>query len=153
MRIIILAVANKARGWAREAEQDFLLRLRPFVGCEVALVKPEDEVVGVEVAKKREGERLLARVPAGSFVIACDRAGKQLSSPEFAKKLGQFRDESQSICIIIGGSNGLSDEVLSQAKLKISLGTITFPHELFRIVLLEQLYRSYMILAGKRYHK
>lgn len=153
MKITIIAVASKARGWAGEAEADFCSRLRPFADLTVILVKPEDEVVGIEVAKQREGERMVAKIPDGSLVIACDRVGKMLDSVQLAQKIGTWRDASERVCILIGGSHGFSADVLARTKLAISFGAITLPHELFRIVLLEQLYRGFMILAGKKYHK
>ena len=153
MKVTIIAVASRARGWAGEAEVDFCTRLRPFADLTVVLVKPEDEVVGIEVAKQREGERILTKIPDGSLVVACDRVGKMLDSVQLAQKIRVWRDASEHVCILIGGSHGFSADVLAHTKLSVSFGAITLPHELFRIVFLEQLYRGFMILAGKKYHK
>jgi len=154
MQIRILAVAKKASTWVAEAEADFVKRLQPYAKLKIDLVSPVDEnIFGVAESSKRESENLLKKLAKDEFIIACDLGGKSFTSTELAKKIGELRDASAKICFLIGGSNGLNSEILSRANLKISFGKITLPHELFRVVLLEQIYRSFMILAGKRYHK
>lgn len=154
MQIRILAVAKKSSNWVAEAEADFAKRLQPYTKLKIDLVSPVDEnVFGVAESSKRESQSLLKKISTDEFIIACDLGGKSFTSTELAKKIGELRDASQKICFLIGGSNGLSEEILARANLKIAFGKITLPHELFRVVLLEQIYRSYTILAGKRYHK
>jgi 23S rRNA (pseudouridine1915-N3)-methyltransferase len=154
MQIRILAVAKKASRWVAEAEEDFAKRLQPYAKLKIDLVSPVDEnIFGAAESSTRESQSLLKKIQAEEFVIACDKDGESFTSEKLAEKICNLRDEAQKICFVIGGSNGLNSEILARANLRISFGKITFPHELFRVVLLEQIYRSFMILAGKRYHK
>jgi len=152
--IRIIAVAKKAQNWTAEAETDFLKRIQNCAKIETALISPFDEnSFEVEKSKEMEGEKILAKINSDDFVIACERIGRNLNSEEFAKKLGELRDTSKKVVFIIGGSNGLSSEVLERADLQISFSDLTFPHELFRIMLLEQVYRAITILENRKYHK
>ena len=104
--------------------------------------------------KKREGERLLGQVPAGAVVVALDEGGKTLSSPAFAEKLGNWRDDGiRDVAFIIGGADGLDDAVRKRADLVISFGSQTWPHLLVRGMLAEQIYRAECILSGHPYHR
>jgi 23S rRNA (pseudouridine1915-N3)-methyltransferase len=150
----VLAVGKKASGWIAEAERDYLQRLRHFadIGCD--LVAPEDEhSIGEAACKERESAKLLARCKPDEFVIACDRRGTSFSSEQLAGQLRQLQDRGAKIAILVGGSHGLSDSAMARAHLSIAFSRLTFPHELFRIMLLEQLYRAFSILTGKKYHK
>ena len=154
MQIQILAVGKKPQAWLAAAEADFLTRLAPSTELKIVLVPPEDEnILGAEKAKQKENAKLLAKIPAGFRVVACDRGGVELTSERFAEHLRNWRDASEKVCCVIGGSHGLSSEILQKADLKISFSKLTFPHELFRVLLLEQIYRGFSILAGKKYHK
>lgn len=154
MKIKIIAVGKKPSAWIREAEQDYLTRLKNFTDSEVVLVGPEDEnSLGTEKALTLESAKLAAKIKPSEFVIACDRKGQTFASEQFAKKIQQLLDQGQKLCFLIGGSNGLSPEILKRANLKISFSPLTFPHELFRVLLLEQIYRGFMIMSGRKYHK
>ena len=100
-----------------------------------------------------EGRAVLSRIEAGDYVIAMDVRGKELSSEEIAGKISEIAFNSSRISFIIGGSLGLSDAVRRRADIRISFGRITLPHQLARVVLLEQLYRAFKINAGETYHK
>ena len=105
-------------------------------------------------AKEAEGQRLLAKVSEGDWVVALDIAGEPLSSPQLAQRLQQWNNQGKSrFAFLIGGSLGLSDAVLGRADQRISFGPPTFSHQLFRVMLLEQLYRVCKINAGEPYHK
>ncbi len=107
-----------------------------------------------QALKKREGELLLAQVPAGAVVVALDEAGKTLSSPAFAEKLGRWRDDGvKDVAFIIGGADGLDGAVKKRADLVISFGSQTWPHLLVRGLLAEQVYRAECILSGHPYHR
>jgi 23S rRNA (pseudouridine1915-N3)-methyltransferase len=110
--------------------------------------RPANEVLATE------GERLLKRIPAGAYVIALDREkGRQLSSEEFARKLGSLGVSGRShVAFVLGGPLGLSQELLEKADERLSLGNITLPHALARVVLLEQIYRAVKIERGEKYH-
>jgi 23S rRNA (pseudouridine1915-N3)-methyltransferase len=154
MKIRILAVGRKASGWAAAAEKDYLNRLSHAADISCELVTPEDEhKQGAKAAAAKESARLLARCRPGDFLIACDRCGKPFSSEELAAELRAMQDQGAKICFVIGGSHGLTEHVLTKASLTASFSNLTFPHELFRVMLLEQLYRSFAIISGKKYHK
>ena len=100
-----------------------------------------------------EGRDILGRISGGDFVIALDIRGKEFSSEELARKISDISFNNSRICFIIGGSLGLSDEVKERADLRLSFGKITLPHQLARVVLLEQIYRAFKINSGEAYHK
>lgn len=154
MKIRILAIGRKANGWAAEAEKDFLERLSRCADTTCELTPPLDEHrLGGQACREQESEKLLAKCRPDELVIACDRGGTNLSSQEFSKELGKAQSQGARVCLIIGGSHGLSEHLLKKARLVISFSRLTFPHELFRIMLLEQLYRAFTIITGKKYHK
>jgi 23S rRNA (pseudouridine1915-N3)-methyltransferase len=153
VKIRILAIAKKPQNWAAAAEADFFKRLQNFAEIEIILLAPADENSLAEKAKKIEAEKLLAKISPDDFVLACDPGGRSLSSEDFAEIFRGARDTAKKVVCVIGGSSGLGVEVLARADLKISFSPMTFPHELFRVILLEQIYRAFTILAGKKYHK
>ena len=103
--------------------------------------------------KAREGADLLAALPGSSFVIALDERGEDMTSPDFARLLGERLDQGQSLSFIIGGADGLSDDVRERADRLIRFGRLTWPHQLVRGLLLEQIYRAETILLGHPYHR
>jgi len=155
MKIKIIAVGRKSSGWQKEGETDYLTRLKKMgFDVTVQLVSPEnEEKIGSELASTREGVKILEKISEKEFVIACEPDGLLVSSPDFAARLGRLRDESKDACLLIGGSCGLSDAVLERADLEVSFSKMIWPHELFRVMLTEQLYRAVMILSGRKYHK
>jgi 23S rRNA (pseudouridine1915-N3)-methyltransferase len=100
-----------------------------------------------------EGDRLLARLPTPSLVVACDPGGKSMTSDAFASWLTERRDRGESVAFVIGGAHGLSSVVRERASVRLSLAPWTLPHELARLVLAEQLYRAGTIARGEPYHK
>ena len=153
-RATVVAV-GRLKGWAADGCEDYLGRLRRYFPVEISEVSEEDmnrrptnEVLATE------GERLLRRIPTGAYVIALDREkGKQLSSEEFARKLGSLGLSGRShVAFVVGGPLGLSHELLERADERLSLGNITLPHALARVVLLEQIYRAVKIVRGEKYH-
>lgn len=113
----------------------------------------------VEVEDKRNGgmaaeAELLARVvPDGAALVVLDERGQMLTSPEFAGKLGNWRDQARDICIVIGGADGIDPALRARADLAISFGKMVWPHMLVRVMLAEQLYRAATILGGGPYHR
>ena len=112
------------------------------------LSKAEEEQV-----KSKEGERLLRRLDPKDWAIALTLDGEAPTSERLAEKIGRYRDEGKTLAFIIGGSLGLSAEVLGRADARLRLSNLTLPHRLCRLFLLEQLYRSFKILANETYHK
>lgn len=153
-RATIVAV-GRLKGWAAEGAGDYAKRLRRYFPVEVVEVPEEDlnrkapqEVLDAEAA------RLLRRIPDGAYVIALDRErGKALSSEALARRLETLGLSGNShVAFVLGGPLGLSSEVLRRADAIVSLGEITLPHALARVVLLEQLYRAAKISRGEKYH-
>lgn len=105
------------------------------------------------VQLREEASRLREKVPAGSRLVVLDRVGKPLSSEALAKELDRWRTAAKPVSVVIGGSNGLAPDLVASADLAWSLGPLTLPHELARVVVLEQLYRAWSILRGEPYHK
>jgi len=148
MRITLAAVGRAREGPVRALCDDYVRRLPwPFVLHEIA------DVAG-DGRKERESEKLAAALPEGRLLIALDSRGRQMSSEAFAAWLGARRDEGcRELGFAIGGADGLAPALTSGAGLLLSLGAMTFPHLLARVLLLEQLYRASTILAGHPYHR
>lgn len=106
-----------------------------------------------DYVREREGERILAQVPAGASFIACAEGGKAMTSAAFATWLQSARDNARDLAIAIGGAFGLADAVTAHAAMRLSLAPFTLPHELARVVLAEQVYRAGTIARGEPYHK
>jgi 23S rRNA (pseudouridine1915-N3)-methyltransferase len=104
--------------------------------------------------KKKEGELILAKIPNNSKIILLDEAGETFTSRQFAKKIENFQNQStQNLIFIIGGANGVSEEIKQKANLMLSFGKMTLPHMMIRSVIAEQLYRSFLIINNHPYHK
>lgn len=159
LNITIACVGKLKESYLRDACAEYAKRLSAFCRLQIAEVeeerlpdKPSDAQIAAALAA--EGKRLLARVPAGAALIALCIEGKEMSSPELARRLEQLAVSGTShVVLMIGGSWGLSDEVKSSAALRLSMSPMTFPHQLARVMLLEQLYRAMQISAGGKYHK
>jgi 23S rRNA (pseudouridine1915-N3)-methyltransferase len=140
----------------RKGEEEFLKRLKRFVRYRYIEVKPEKIVKGksdLEIANK-EGQRILSKLEKGDFLIALDKSGKQYSSKNFSSWLKKLSLDIQgSVCFVIGGPVGLSEHVLKNADSILSLSKMTMPHEISRLLLLEQIYRAFTIIEGHKYHK
>lgn len=155
MRITLLVV-GKVRGALADPIQEYEQRIRHYFTFEVVEVKEEPATRGrtPEQVMAAEGERLLGRIPAGAEVVALDRTGRSWSSEELAQHLQRLSVEAHpGVALVIGGAYGLSNEVVSRADRRLSLSTMTLPHELARLVITEQLYRAGTILRGEPYHK
>ena len=159
MKLRIICVGRLKENFYRDAVNEFLKRLSRY--AEVELIELADErapeklsSAELEGVKLSEGRRILEKLREGDTVIALDILGKQLSSTELAEKLSGWMLEGRSrLAFVIGGSNGLSAEVLSRADFRLSFSKMTFSHQIFRVMLLEQLYRAFKINAGEPYHK
>ena len=158
MRLLIAAVGKLKQGPERELFLHYLgraeaagrkLHLSPLAVVEV----PESKAATAKARKAAEGEALLAKILSSHILIALDASGEALSSETFAQRIAKLRDGgAEGVAFVIGGADGLSPELLAKAK-AISLGAMTLPHGLARIVLAEQLYRAATILAGHPYHR
>ncbi|MBM4193239.1 MAG: 23S rRNA (pseudouridine(1915)-N(3))-methyltransferase RlmH [Gemmatimonadetes bacterium] len=152
MRVTIVAVGHPRSAPFAAAAADYEARAARYWPLHVVEVR-EAKLASPSLTAEREGERILAAVPRGAHLVACDERGRGMKSTDFAKWLQRHRERAQDICIVLGGANGLSPAVLSQARESLSLAPWTLPHELARVVLAEQLYRAGTIQRGEPYHK
>ena len=159
MKIDICCVGKVKESSFRDMISEYSKRLSRYANLSILEVQdektPDNASATVEEAiKKKEGERLLGVIKDNAYVIALAIDGKNLSSTELADKINSLGiDRTSHIQFVIGGSLGLSPEVLSRADMKLSFGRMTFPHQLMRVILLEQIYRSYRIINNEPYHK
>ncbi|MBU5424792.1 23S rRNA (pseudouridine(1915)-N(3))-methyltransferase RlmH [Tissierella pigra] len=159
MNIRVVAVGKIKEKYIQEGIKEFLKRLSRY--CSMDIVEIEDEKAPenlsekeMEIVKNKEGERILAKIPQNSFVISLEIKGKQLSSEELSKKIEDLMINGvNDITFVIGGSLGLSNNVTTRSDFKLSFSNMTFPHQLMRLILLEQVYRGWRIIKGEPYHK
>lgn len=155
-KITVIAVGKLKEKFWTAACDEYLKRLRPYAKVSVAEIADVDpaRASGIEAAREREGEAILNAVPEGSRVILMAIEGQQRSSVEFSRHLDELALRGTSdLTFVIGGSDGVSDAVRARADETFSFGPITLPHNLARVVLLEQIYRAYKISRGEPYHK
>jgi 23S rRNA (pseudouridine1915-N3)-methyltransferase len=145
----LLAVGRAKQGPEHELFMRYAKRLRPALELtELA----EGRGAPAEI-KRRESQSLLAALPANAFLVALDEAGEQPGSIDFAKRLEQWLVQPRPLCFVIGGAEGLDRAVIERADRTLSLGALTWPHMLVRVLLAEQLYRARAIAAGHPYHR
>ena len=156
MQITLFTVGKIKDACYRDAAQNYIKRLKHYAvydEIEVREARSGKNARASEI-KEEEGHRLLRALRPNAVVVALDPAGKLCSSETLAKGLTDLRVQSQSrIAFLIGGPFGLAPRVLSRADWRLSLSPMTFPHELARVILLEQLYRAFTIIRGENYHK
>ena len=159
MKITILCVGKLKESFYRDAVNEYRKRLSAYCRTEVIEVADEMTRDGAgaaleEQVRKREGERLLSRISQDAFVITLEIAGKKMDSLQFSDLLQKIWTEGKShIQFVIGGSLGLHPSVSQKADLRLSFSDLTFPHQLMRVILCEQIYRGYRIMNRAPYHK
>jgi 23S rRNA (pseudouridine1915-N3)-methyltransferase len=152
MRITVLAV-GKLRPVFRAAADEYLGRLAHYADAMEIEVREAGKAPSPAEALRREGKRLQERLEPDMLAVALDRGGPAWSSEELAARLERWRAGAKPVAVLVGGSHGLDADVLRNCHERWSLGPITLPHELARVVAYEQLYRGFTILRGERYHK
>lgn len=159
MRITVIAVGKIKEDYFTEAVKEYAKRLGRFCRLELMEVADEKTPEGASAAREeqireKEGARILKKLPAGAWVTALAIDGKMLDSVELSRQIERWNVEGIShMVFVIGGSLGLSEEVLGRADFRLSFSRMTFPHQLMRVILLEQIYRSFMIRSNAPYHK
>ena len=159
LNIKIICVGKLKEKFYTAAAAEYMKRLSTLCRLEVeelpeSRLSTQPSQAEVEAALKKEGESIALRIPAGALTVALCVEGKQLSSVRFSQFLEACALKGRSkLCFLIGGSEGLSEEVKEKAEVRMSMSEMTFPHHLARIMLLEQLYRAFQIREGSRYHK
>jgi 23S rRNA (pseudouridine1915-N3)-methyltransferase len=158
LNIRIICVGKFKEKYWEAASAEYMKRLGAY--CNVSVIEVKEEKLPAHASRAdeenviiKEGKSILDKIAAGDYVIALDIGGKELSSEDLAAKIAETSFTSSTIDFVIGGSLGLSKDVKSRAALRLSFGRITLPHQLARIVLLEQIYRAFKINAGETYHK
>jgi len=151
VKLTIAAIGRSGRGPERDLYDHYAGRIRwPLALRELE----ERRKLPAAELMRREGELLLGAVPAGAVLVALDRRGKAMDSESFARQLGRWRDGSVSdVAFLIGGADGHAEPLLKKAALVLSFGPMTWPHQLARAMLAEQIYRSQQLLAGHPYHR
>lgn len=150
--IKLITVGTIKENYLKEAIKEYSKRLKKYTTLDIIEVKDEG-LVEPQKAILLESEKIKKNLSDKDYIITLEIDGKQLTSPDFAKKLDQIQIETSNIVFIIGGSYGLSDEIKQRARLHLSFSNMTFPHQLFRVILLEQIYRAYKIINNESYHK
>ena len=159
MKITLLTVGKIKEKYLKDAIAEYSKRLSKY--CKLEIIEVADEKtpdnaseVVENVIRDKEGERLLKYVQDDAFVITLEIKGKMMTSEELAEKIDTLGIRGVShIMFIIGGSIGLGEDVIKRSDFALSFSKMTFPHQLMRVILLEQIYRSYRIISGEPYHK
>ena len=159
MKIRILTVGKCKEEFAKEGVKEYSKRLSKFAQIEIVEVDDEKtkenaSINELNLVKDKEGEKLLAKIQDRDYVIALAINGKTYDSVEFSEHLTDLMNDGNStIDFVIGGSVGLSDKVLNRANERLSFSDFTFPHQLMRVILLEQIFRAFKIAKNEPYHK
>lgn len=159
MKITVIGVGKIKEAYFRDAVGEYAKRLGRY--CKLELCETADERTPDGASEtmrnmimEKEAGRILDRIPEGSYIIVLDIAGKKMDSVAFARKIEQLGTAGKShLTFVIGGSLGLHTSVREKADLSVSFSDMTFPHQLMRVILLEQIYRGYRIINGEPYHK
>ncbi len=158
MNMALICMGKLKEKYWRDAAAEYEKRLSRFGKWETIelpdLPEPSNSSPAIEEQiKKKEGDAILSKLRDGDVVVCLCIDGKQMDSVQLSRKMTELIDTGRRVVFIIGGSLGLSDEVVRRAQVKLSFSPMTFPHQLARIMLLEQTYRALKIAAGERYHK
>ncbi|MEH7353347.1 23S rRNA (pseudouridine(1915)-N(3))-methyltransferase RlmH [Neobacillus drentensis] len=159
MNISIITVGKLKEKYLKQGIEEYLKRLSAYAKVDVIEVTDEkapEELSDLEMVqvKQKEGERILAKIGQDTYVIALAIQGKLGSSEELAERLDKLATYGKSkIAFVIGGSLGLSEEVINRSNEQLSFSRMTFPHQLMRLILVEQIYRAFRINRGEPYHK
>lgn len=159
MKITIITVGKIKETYLKEAISEYSKRLSKY--CKLEIIEVADEKTPdnaseslEEIIRSKEAERILKHIKEDAYVVTLEINGKQLASEELASKIDKLGVQGIShIAFIIGGSIGLGKEILEKSDFPLSFSKMTFPHQLMRVILLEQIYRSYRIINGEPYHK
>jgi 23S rRNA (pseudouridine1915-N3)-methyltransferase len=151
---VAVVVVGRAHDPLAGAVAEYETRAARYWSLSVHEVREESSrASSADVVRRKEGERLVERVPSSAQIVVCDERGVSLTSEQFAHWIGERRDRAQDVAFVIGGAYGLDAQLRSRSSMVLALAHWTLPHELARLVLAEQLYRAGTMLRGEPYHK
>ena len=159
MNITVISVGKIKEKFIVDGIKEYSKRLSKY--CKLKIIEVDDEKAPenlseaeMKIIKNKEGEKILNKISSNTYIITLAIEGKNLSSEQLSSKIDELALNGQSdITFIIGGSLGISDEVLKKSHFKLSFSKMTFPHQLMKLILLEQIYRAFRISRGETYHK
>ncbi len=155
MLIRVIAVGTRMPAWVQEPVDDYSSRLPADYRIEWKEIRAEPRGAGANASvwMAREAQRIRAAIPAGATVVALDEKGRDLTTRDLAARLQRWRDAGQPVAMLIGGPDGLDPELKRSAAERLRLSSLTLPHPLVRIVVAEQLFRAWSVLANHPYHR
>ena len=154
IEISVISVGNIKEKYLQEMIADYKKRISKYAQIDLIELKDESNKINENVVKELEGERIISTIKDGFYVVLLDLGGAMLDSVSLSKKIDEIATyHSSKIAFIIGGSYGVSEVVKKRANYKLSFSKMTFPHQLMKGILLEQIYRSFKILNNETYHK
>lgn len=155
MNITVLAVGTKMPRWVDEAVGEYAKRFGRDVAYTLKEIKPEKRGAGVNAAQgmAAEEKRILETLPDNAFLVVLDERGKAPTSVELAQYMQRWQQDSEHVCFVIGGADGMTDALKQKARLMLRLSSLTLPHGMVRVLLTEQLYRAVSILQNHPYHR
>lgn len=155
MKIRLCTITHKTPAWIQAGYDEYARRLPPAYSLELIEVPAEKRSDSADLTRltEREGEKLLAATKAGDRLIALDIKGSPWSTDELARQMQQWHHEGRNVNLLVGGPDGLSPACLAKADTKWSLSALTFPHFIVKLIVAEQIYRAYTILANHPYHR
>ena len=150
--IKIICIGKIKEAFFKEAINEYIKRLSKYTKINI-IELPDYDLNNKELTLQKESENILKNINEKDYCITLEIEGKNLTSPELAQKIDKTLIDNSNICFVIGGSYGLDEKVKQRSNYKLSFSKQTFPHQLFRIMLLEQIYRSFKIINNESYHK
>jgi len=159
MKISIISVGKLKEKYLKQGIEEYIKRLGPYATVEIQEVPDEKAPENLSKAqmievKQKEGERILSKIGQDTYVITLEIEGKMITSEKLSEQIDQLATYGKSkIAFVIGGSLGLSEDVRKRSDFALSFSKLTFPHQLMRLVLLEQVYRAFRIMKNEPYHK
>ena len=159
MKLTFITVGKLKEKYWREAVKEYEKRLSKYANVSLIEIKDEQEpnnasAKDIEIIKNKEAERILSKIKPNQHVVTLEIGGKEHSSESFAKQYNNWKTHGKSnVIFVIGGSNGIGEEVIKRSNEAISFGKITYPHQMMKVILLEQLFRANKILNNESYHK
>jgi 23S rRNA (pseudouridine1915-N3)-methyltransferase len=154
MNIKIISVGNKPNKWELEGEDYYIKQLPKNINVNYLYIKGQQHPnMSKKEILQKESDHILSKISEKNYIVSWDTRGKNINSEDFSSFISRCIKTKKEIIFIIGGSFGLSDDVLNRSNLILSASLLTFPHRLFRIILMEQIYRAYSIINSKPYHK